>query len=241
MNAAASSTPAVVPPPAPSQTAPPWPKSAQLALVFLLGVGTTLLVIHGCRGLRWGSRPTELERNARSAYRIDLNRSDEAELMQTPGIGPRKAARIVESRHQQGAFSTVADLKRVQGIGPATLGTLQPWVVVQRERMNPDPNSEDAPMRPSQAPAGRGVAGKKEIQPGEQMNINLAAAADLQRLPGIGPKRAQLIVEERQKRPFASIEDLRRVSGIGAKTLERLRPYIHVGSGPLHIVTADGS
>ncbi len=241
MDAAASSPPAVVPPQEPSQTAPPWPKSAQLAMVFLLGVGTTLLVIHGCRGLRWGSRPTELERNARSAYRIDLNRSDEAELMQAPGIGLRKAARIVESRDQHGAFVDVADLQRVQGFGPVTRGNLEPWVVVQRERMNPDPDLDEAAIKPSPAPAGRAVTGKKEIQPGDQIDLNHAAAAELQRLPGIGPKRAQLILEERQKRPFASIEDLRRVSGIGAKTLERLRPYIRVSRGPLHIVTAGGS
>ena len=87
----------------------------------------------------------------------------------------------------------------------------------------------------------RKFSSKKETQLTGPIDINQATAAELQRLPGVGPKRAQLIIEERQKRPFASIEELRRVSGIGAKTLERLRPYITVENGPLHIVSTGGS
>ncbi|MFL5330225.1 MAG: ComEA family DNA-binding protein [Gemmataceae bacterium] len=33
-------------------------------------------------------------------------------------------------------------------------------------------------------------------------------------------------MDERARRPFASVEELRRVSGIGAKTLEKIRPYV---------------
>jgi comEA protein len=87
----------------------------------------------------------------------------------------------------------------------------------------------------------RTSVGKKEIALGELINVNQATAAELQRLPGIGPKRAQQIVEERQKRPFASIEELRRVSGIGPKTMERLRPYVTVDNDPVRVVTAGGS
>jgi DNA uptake protein ComE-like DNA-binding protein len=39
---------------------------------------------------------------------------------------------------------------------------------------------------------------------------------------------AQRIVDERQKKPFKSADDLRRVSGIGQKTLEKLRPWVAV-------------
>jgi competence protein ComEA len=89
-------------------------------------------------------------------------------------------------------------------------------------------------------PADRKSSSKKEAQLTGPIDINQAPAAELQRLPGVGPKRAQLIIEERQKRPFASIEELRRVSGIGPKTLERLRPYIAVENGSVRIVSADG-
>lgn len=57
------------------------------------------------------------------------------------------------------------------------------------------------------------------------VNLNKATPAQLDKLPGIGPALAGRIVAERAKAPFTSIDDLRRVKGIGAKKLEKLRPY----------------
>lgn len=57
--------------------------------------------------------------------------------------------------------------------------------------------------------------------------LNVAAAADLTRLPGIGPKRAQAIVELRGKLGrFRRIADLLRVRGIGRRSLNRIRPHV---------------
>ena len=50
--------------------------------------------------------------------------------------------------------------------------------------------------------------------------------AELQRLPNVGPVLAQRIILARSERPFRSLEDLRRVPGIGPKTLEKLRPFV---------------
>ena len=62
---------------------------------------------------------------------------------------------------------------------------------------------------------------------GEVININTASVSDLQRLPGIGPERAQVIVDYRQEQGgFSSVEELMRVDGIGKTVLERLRPYV---------------
>lgn len=59
------------------------------------------------------------------------------------------------------------------------------------------------------------------------VNINRAGPQELQRLPGIGSAYAARIVEYRQKYgAFASLEDLEKVSGIGKKKIERLKPYI---------------
>ena len=43
-------------------------------------------------------------------------------------------------------------------------------------------------------------------------------------------KLAQRIIDERRKAPFQSVAELRRVAGIGPKTLERLRPYVIVNA-----------
>lgn len=55
------------------------------------------------------------------------------------------------------------------------------------------------------------------------VNINSASAAELETLPGVGANRAADIIAGR---PYESIEDLQKVSGIGAKTLEKLRPLV---------------
>ena len=60
----------------------------------------------------------------------------------------------------------------------------------------------------------------------DAIDVNHASAEELQKLPGIRPKMAQRIIDERAKAPFKSVDDLRRVSGIGPKTLEKLRAFV---------------
>lgn len=59
--------------------------------------------------------------------------------------------------------------------------------------------------------------------------INGASAVQLATLPSIGPKTAARIIEYRRLNgPFARVEDLVRVPGIGPRTLEKVRPLIAV-------------
>lgn len=59
------------------------------------------------------------------------------------------------------------------------------------------------------------------------VNINTASAAELQTLSGIGPSMAQSIIDDRSKNgPFASVDDLMRVSGIGEKKLAKIKDCI---------------
>lgn len=63
--------------------------------------------------------------------------------------------------------------------------------------------------------------------PPELLNINTAAAKELQTLPNIGVQMAQRIVDYREQHgKFASVDALQNVKGIGAKTLEKLRPFV---------------
>lgn len=61
------------------------------------------------------------------------------------------------------------------------------------------------------------------------IDIQTASAAELETLPGVGPARAQAIIEYRTRTPFRRVEDLLRVSGIGRATFRDLRPLISVG------------
>jgi competence protein ComEA len=62
-----------------------------------------------------------------------------------------------------------------------------------------------------------------------RLDPNTASWVELAQLEGVGETLALRIVEDRETHgPFHSLEDLDRVKGIGAKTVERLRPYLHV-------------
>ncbi|MSR70805.1 PKD domain-containing protein [Candidatus Kaiserbacteria bacterium] len=65
----------------------------------------------------------------------------------------------------------------------------------------------------------------------ELVNINTADSAALQTLNGIGPSKAQAIIDYRtQHGSFAKIEDIQNVSGIGTATYNNIKDYITVGS-----------
>jgi len=62
------------------------------------------------------------------------------------------------------------------------------------------------------------------------VNINTADVKELESLPGIGPAKAQAIVDYRKEHgPFTTVDDLSKVQGIGPKMLEQLRNQIEVG------------
>ncbi len=62
------------------------------------------------------------------------------------------------------------------------------------------------------------------------VNINTASAEELESLPHIGPTRAEQIIAYREENgPFAHIEDIQNISGIGPATYQDLAPLITVG------------
>jgi competence protein ComEA len=216
------------PNPPPQSPAPPaWPRTAQVAAAALLLAALALLGWHAYGAGRWGARPTTLEADAALAYRIDLNRADRAQLLQLPGVGEGLAGRIEDYRRKHGEFRSVDELRRVGGVGPVLLEKLRPLVWVEPPERD---DGEEAPY-PS-APAAPERPGKK-VPPAGRIDVNRATAAELQRLPGIGPKLAARIILAREKQPFRRVEDLQRVSGIKAKMLEKLRPYVTVGGEAL--------
>jgi competence protein ComEA len=57
----------------------------------------------------------------------------------------------------------------------------------------------------------------------EPLDLNRASAAELAGLPGVGPALASRIAAAR---PFADVDDLRRVRGLRRTTLDRIRPHV---------------
>lgn len=61
------------------------------------------------------------------------------------------------------------------------------------------------------------------------VDLNTASKAELQTVKGIGPGKAEAIIEYRNtKGPFAKVDDLKKVKGFGAKTVAKLRSELSV-------------
>ena len=102
-----------------------WPLSLQIAVaVLLLGAGALLTYKSLVQSLKAGTGTIP-------AQRIDINTATHAELLLLPGVGESLAQRIVTARSHE-LFRDIDDLRKVPGIGPATLERLRSRVVVQR-------------------------------------------------------------------------------------------------------------
>jgi competence protein ComEA len=232
--------------PAPLPARPPtppdpaaWPHAAQVAAALLISLAAFLLGLHTYRSLPLAARPTELHAAEDGPYRIDLNRASPAELQSLPGVGPKLAEAIETHRRENGEFQSVDDLTQVRGVGPANLARIRPWVSAadpEEHAAGHVDTTLDPPNYPKKTAA---PLPKKSAGLTGRIDVNRASREELQRLPGIGPKLAERIVEERARRPFRSVDDLDRVPGIGPKTLEKLRPFVRVGGEPERVVTGD--
>ena len=105
-------------------------------------------------------------------------------------------------------YSTVSDvLQEVKAPADADLSTLNPQTILK------DGDLITIPVR------------KEEEKP--RISINTADASELSGLPGIGLKTAEKIVAYREENGlFQSLEDLKRVSGIGNMKYEKLKDQI---------------
>lgn len=197
-----------------------WTRSVQLVFAFILGAILTLLVGNYFSFFA-RPRPTDRERIV-VVTSIDVNRASKAELMQLPGVGDSLADDILAVRAERGGFQSADKLQQVRGIGPKRLEALRPYVRFDNA------TARDPDLPPSSS--------AKKISAGDaKIDINRAAKSELQMLPGIGPVLAERIIQTRDKEPFRKIEDLRRVSGIGPTTFEKLKPFITCGP-PLELV-----
>jgi len=88
------------------------------------------------------------------------------------------------------------------------------------------PSARDA-HTPSRELVSAQVASATPSEHGGVVNLNTATAAELERLPRIGPARSQAILALRAKvTRFSKVEQLLRVKGIGRATFRKLRPML---------------
>lgn len=146
----------------------------------------------------------------------------------SPGVVRLPAgSRVDDALRAAGGASEDADLSAVNLARPVADGE---QIYVPRPGEEPPASAARDPGAAGSAPgagsgAGGGAGGEDRAEDGgTPIDLNTAGPTELEALPGVGPAIAQRIVEHREKNgPFASVDALLEVSGIGPATLEEIR------------------
>ncbi len=132
--------------------------------------------------------------------------------VRNPGVYEFAAGqRVIDAVHRAGGAREGADLSVINLAAPLADGT---QVVVSKRGRVPSGAASGVP----------GVPGSVAV-----VNVNTASETELETLNGVGPVTAAAIIQYRTDNgPFATVDDLLDVSGIGPVTLEELRPQVTV-------------
>lgn len=154
-----------------------------------------------------------------------------------PGVyAVPQGARLYEALAEAGGALDDADLDSLNLAAPVRDGEriYIPFRRAREDLLPPEPvvSTKPSPRRKPQTgenPAPEGqipVSGLAQSVKG-LIDPNTATSAELQSIPGIGPVLAERIIADRQQNGrFQTVDDLVRVKGIGAKTLDKIKDYL---------------
>jgi competence ComEA-like helix-hairpin-helix protein len=201
---------------------------AKWAAVGALG-GAAVVGVIGAMVLR---QPRELvaAQDTPTPVHTFVDRNQSSVPIEAKEVSP--SPRATEERSPQPVAAPHATKKDlVQEPKPESKPEVKPEVAPEPAPVAPAPPSP-APQAPKPVPStpkpSTPVAPKAPAIVGK-ININKATQAELELLPRVGPALAQRIVEYRTAHgTFKRIDDLDKVKGIGAKTIEKLKPLVTV-------------
>ena len=153
---------------------------------------------------------------------LDIRIATKEELICLPGIGEKRAEDIIAYRENH-PFTSVNEIMKVKGIGAKTYMNILPDLLV----FGDSTNFKLAASETGSVKSPKTTNSKKENS--SLVNINTAGMEELCTLIGIGEVKAKAIIDWRKENGrFNTIEDITKVKGIGAKTLEKNRERLTV-------------
>ena len=172
-------------------------------------------------GTKKNSQKEKAETQTSSSEESEFLTVDVKGAVKNPGIYQlKKTSRINDAIQKAGGLTTDADSKSIN-LAQKLTDEAVVYVATVGE------NAASVASNTGQS----STLGTSEVasQKGNKVNLNTADLSELQTISGIGQKRAQDILDYREANgKFNSVDDLKNVSGVGAKTLEKLKEYVTV-------------
>ena len=197
---------------------------AALALLAALAAGAVTLLTRGDDTAQ--VRIVAPEATAAAAPAATDIRVQVSGAVMSPGVySMNNGDRVMDAIGAAGGVDPGADLS---GINLALRVQDEAHYHVPTVGETPPPS----PAGASSASPGAGGRGTSSTA-NSLIDLNTASARELESLPGIGPVMAGRIVAHREVNgPFAAVDDVQDVPGIGPKTLESIRSLVTVSGGP---------
>lgn len=177
-----------------------------------------------------GGTPEAATRSSKGGVNEASEPHDGAELLTVHVAGAVKNPGIVRVPAGARVFDAIAAAGGADAA--AQLDSLNLAAVVQDAAKIHVPRMGEAAPSQLVGPVGGAPTGGSTgvgTSAGGKVNLNTATAEELDTLPKVGPVLAKRIVEWRQQHgPFAAVEDLDAVDGVGPKMMETLLPLVTV-------------
>lgn len=175
----------------------------------------------------------EEQQALQETLKVDINHINEEGLVDAhlPGIGAGTAAKLIAYREARGCFQDIEEIRNVKGLGgDAKYDALKDYIRADVAGCV----FKDADAQEISDPSQKSSRSKKKSGGGQSsraslVNINTATAAELvkAKLPGVGKKTAERIIEYRNENgSFGSLEDLMQVEGITEGKFEKFKDLI---------------